>query len=90
MSYSEAYKKCSILFGHWLDTIMHIHGKRQKNMIDEFFIDMKLAWSYIPGLEHYGNDDQYCTLMTDEELEMIFKYFHDNPEKWKEFLEYGY
>ena len=86
MNYSEVYKRGRIIFEYWHDDVIRKYGKFQMNLIDELFMDMKLAWIYVPGLEHYWDGDNSGESITDEELEMILKYFHENPDKWKEFL----
>ena len=87
MNYSEVYWKGEDLFEAWYFNYISRHGKLKSNFINIFLYEMTWAWKMVPELEHIDCEDDMIPNFTIEQKEMIYKYFHENPVMWYEYLD---
>ena len=88
MNYTNVYKTGAKLFDMWYSYYIWNHGKIKSNHITLFLLDLQRAWRLVPGLEYIKyNKYGHHPYITDEEEEMIYKYFHENPLQWAKYLQ---
>ena len=85
MNYSEFYEKAAALFLIWYPCHTYEYGESEPGFhIRDLLREMTLACKLVPGFEHIeDNGDRLNPRnFTPEQKEKIYKYFHENPEKW--------
>ena len=80
------YTKIIKLFDMGYPTYIGRHGKLKSNHIYEFLLEMQWACKLVPGLEHIEKDEYGCANLTDEQIEMMYNYFHENPDVYIKYL----
>ena len=87
MNYTDVYMKGAKLFEMWCPIYVCRYGTLRSGHIRAFLYEMTRGWKLVPGLEHIeGIGCSGTPNLTDEQKEMIYKYFHDNPEVYLKYL----
>ena len=91
MSYVDIYKKLKILFVPWIYKYACDYDIRAHEIVGNFFYYVKKACRLVPQFSHLEEDDVDCYCMyhkfTDEDLDVMLKYFHENPDVWQKYLD---
>ena len=85
------YKKLKILFVPWFKKYTSDYDIWAHEMLSNFFYYVEKAYRLVPQLSHleeYDEDGHWiCNKFTDEDLEVMLKYFHENPDVWQKYLD---
>ena len=79
------YERIVVPFLIWYEIYVGRNGPSETGLhIRDFLRDMTLAWKLVPGLEHIEENSNILIPpnFTHQQKEKIYKYFHENPNKW--------
>ena len=85
------YKKLKVIFVQWLQKYLCNYDLNQWFIVGRFLDDVKRAYKLVPQfnhLEEFDEDgDEIFHELTDEDSEVMLKYFHENPDIWQKYLD---
>ena len=85
------YKKLKILFVPWIHKYTRDYDIWADEILSNFFSYVEKAYRLVPQLSHqeeYDEDgDEIFHKFTVEDLEVMLKYFHENPDVWQKYLD---
>ena len=93
MNHLTLYETIEKVFITWCNNYFSNGGKIrfQEDILTYFYNDIKHAYKLVPmfqTLEEFDEDGFYIyRTFNDDEVEIMLKYFHDNPNVWEKYLE---
>jgi len=85
------YKSMENVFIKWIENYISIGGRiKHNNSLELFLNEVKYAYKLVPKfshLEEYDEDGDYIYHeFTDEDIEVMLTYFHENPSVWHNYI----
>ena len=85
------YKSMENVFIKWIENYISEVGRiKHNNSLELFLNEVKYAYKLVPKfshLEEYDDDGDYIYhKFTDEDIEVMLQYFHDNPNVWHNYI----
>ena len=84
------YKSMENVFIKWIENYISIGGRINHNdSLDMFLNEVKHAYKLVPKfshLEEFDEDGYIYHEFSDEDIEVMLQYFHDNPDVWHNYI----